>query len=428
MIFYLHGSEKFGPYSYEEFTNLKLDSETLVYSEDWGSWQKLCDVPQLNVSLNEPIEKAININSPLNTKTIKKPIVIKPIYIYLILLIISIFISYILIYNKKSNCLEEIKIQTAKIFNGKNSIADYSINNLKNGKLYKLSQNKIKLHDKLSINSDEIGFLKSKTVYDTTGNNPKDTIFFKTVGSIHRFKKWNQIVDYFDNNKLTIYDGASLTLLRKKSETEFSFTRIEFQDMAYFVPEYKNYDYGYGYSGKLATYRPTIENAYKEAAEFIIQEEESKYEKGNDEKIYVFEDIENDLYEIGANLTYHDIYPIGDLYEEKLNRKHGYELFSFAKENSAYTYCSKIVNNEKVNFVNVWEDNIQITNNKYVTENANIIDSQTIVWYSQVTNNLVIIEKKNEFYKFLGIYAISIFIFLVIIFQILKNLKRFQLK
>lgn len=426
MIFYLHGSEKLGPYSYEDFTNLKLDSKTLVYSEDWGSWQKLCDVPQLNVSLNESLEKAININSPLITKTIKKPIVIKPIYIYLMLLIISIFISYIFIYNKKSNCLEEIKIQTEKIFNGKNSIAEYRINNLQNGKLYKLLQNKIKLNEQLSINSDEIGFLKSKTVYDTTGNNSKDTIFFKTVGSVNRFKKWKQIVDYFDNNKLTIYDGASLTLLRKKSETEFRFTRMEFQDMAYLVPEYKSYDYGY--SGKLATYRPTIENAYKEAAEFIIQEEESKYEKGNDDKIYGFENIENDLYEIGANLTYHDIYPIGDLYAEKLNRKHGYELFSFAKENSKYTYCSKFVYNEKVNFVNQFVGNIQITNNKYVTENANISDSQTIVWYSQVTNNLVIIEKKNKFYTFLGTYAISIFIFLVIIYNILKNLKRFQLK
>ena len=420
MIFYLLGSEKFGPYSYEDFTNLKLDSKTLVYSEDWGSWQKLCDVPQLNVSLNESVKKAINI------KTIKKPIVIKPIYIYLMLFIISIFISYIFIYNKKSNCLEEIKIQTEKIFNGKNSIAEYSINNLQNGKLYKLLQNKIKLNEQQSINSDEIGFLKSKTVYDTTGNNSKDTIFFKTVGSVNRFKKWKQIVDYFDNNKLTVHDGASLTILRKKSETEFRFTRIEFQDMAYLVPEYKSYDYEYSY--KLPTYRHTIENSYKEAAEFIIQEEDSKYEKGNDDKIYGFEDIENDLYEIGANLTYHDIYPIGDLYAEKLNRKYGYELFSFAKENSEYTYCSKFVNNEKINLVNQFVDNIQITNNKYVTENANISDSQTIVWYSQVTNNLVIIEKKNEFYKFLGTYAISIFIFLVIIYNILKNLKRFQLK
>lgn len=232
-----------------------------------------------------------------------------------------------------------------------------------------------------------------------------------------KYEDWNKIVDYFDIECKST--SRNLSIIRKETETEFILNNIVFLDMAYFVPEYVSYNYGYGVSGKNPTYRPSVNKAYNDAALFLIEDKGANYVKESENKIWSFDQIETDFYEIGS------IYPIyieqpAEYELESLSEKEGYQglrIYNPSKENDEYTFMSFA---DKESFEK-YNPSYQLTYDLYMTDNANISDSKSIVWYCEITNRYQIVEKETFFYKQLAIYAVTIFLLFSFIYFILKN-------
>ena len=423
MIYFLSGINKLGPYSVEELKNLNLASNTLVYSDEWGSWQKIEDLPKLYSQLknNTPNTNSQTLKS--NKNAMKSEIVIKPIFFIFLSFFLSFIISLCITLYQRKLSLNDINIKINKCFENDNSIADYGIEGVNEGQFHKLKNHEIEWFNGEKQLTDEVGFYKTKTVYDITGNIPKDSTFFKTVANIKNYDNWNKITDYYDIE--CGKSDRSLSILKKTSDSDFSFNYVTFLDMAYYIPEYKSYDYGYGVSGKTPTYRPSLNEVYSDAALFLIEDSGAKYVKGSENNIWKFQDIETDFYKIGENYPFYIPFTLSAGLEMicRNDQYKNMDLFSFSKENGDYTYQS--FNNEK-DHREYQNSSFSYTYKKYITDNANVFDSNTIVWYCETTNNYHVEEKIIIFYKYLAIYTLIGFVIFISLYQIKRNFKRFK--
>lgn len=415
MIYYLEGSEKKGPFSKQEFKKLNLNTETLVYSDEWKSWQKIKELPELLIylSTNEFEKKEISRKSNIK----EEAIIIKPVFIYFSLLLTSLLLAFIFVNIRKKSDFTDIENKINNYFDGKQSIADFDFDGI-DGVFRKLSREPF-YNDLLN---DEVGFKKEKQVFDKNGNNPNKITFFKSVANVTKYKDWNKIVDYYDVECTST--SRNLSIIRKETDTKFTFNNIVFLDMAYFVPEYVSYDYGYGVSGIKPSYRPSVNKAYNDAALFLIEDKGANYIKESENKIWSFDQIENDFYEIGNIYPKYIEQPAEYMLESfsKKEGNQGLEIYNLSKENDEYTFMSFA---DKESFVK-YKPSYQLTYDRYMTENANISDNKSIVWYCESTNRYQIEEKENVFYKQLAIYTAVIFLILNLIYFFMKNKKKIK--
>lgn len=413
MIYYLDGSAKKGPYSKEELKELNLNTETLVYSDKWKNWQKIKEIPELldylsNTHLEE-YEIPIKINAEQPTITVK------PIFIHLCIIISAAILSYIFVSLMKKQDYEKITNEVNNFFSGNQSIADIDVSGVE-GEFRKLSRNPFYK----DILTDEVGFEKEKDVYDKNGNNPQKITFFKEIANATKYKDWIKIVDYFDVESRST--SRNLSIIRKESDSKFTFNNIVFLDMAYFVPEYVAYDYGYGVSGKNPSYRPSVNKAYNDAALFLIEDKGVNYVKESSNKIWSFDQIESDFYKIGSLYPKYLEHPAEYMLEEYSKRNEGLRIYNSSKENDEYTFMSFSDKDSEKKF----NLSYQFTYDRYMTSNANISDSQSIVWYCEMTNRYHIEEKENIFYKQILIYSPILILLLNIIYFIFKNRKKIK--
>lgn len=251
IYFYLEGSEKKGPFSKEEITELNLSKETLIFGGKTNKWVPIS-------SLNEFKKEKV--------KTDKK-IKIPKILILLLLLIISSTIAYYITeYDRKSD-YKLLKDKINSVFEGKTQIRDYSKYSVK-GKL-----EKAKYYDeiwgKLITKKDN----EDKELYE---------IFKSKTGG------W------------TVYTLTDLNLgYRYKYEESNS------RNMGFKVPEFIASDREitqYFPNHKTPTYRGTVQEAYNEAMKFLsIEKDDNSYVPGSFNKINNFTRISTKYYYISES-------------------------------------------------------------------------------------------------------------------------------
>lgn len=182
MIYYLEGIEKKGPFSKQELKDLNLNTETLVYSDEWKSWQKIKELPDLLIFLSSKDFEKKEISRKSYIK--ENPIIIKPIFVYFILLLTSLLLSFISVSIRKKSDFTDIKNEINDYFGGNQSIADFDMAGI-DGVFRKLSRQPFFNN----IFTDEIGFKKEEQVYDKNGNNPKNITFFKSVANAKKIRR-----------------------------------------------------------------------------------------------------------------------------------------------------------------------------------------------------------------------------------------------
>lgn len=421
MIYILDGLEKKGPYTQKELKELNLSVDTLVFSEEWGQWKKIEDLPMLKsyiTSNNDTYKQTKNEEEKTKNSGTSK---INLFLISSILMLLSIGISFIFTSIMRNRSYEEIKNITESFFQGKEAIGEFESIGENSGQFHKLiplstylkKDNGIRL-----FSAPEIGFIKTKNIYSENYNSFIDTTFFKIIGDYEKNKKLTKIVDYFDieNEK----EDRNLTILKKEINQRFSFKNITFLDMGYFVPEAEHYDYGYGVKGYISNHRPSVTKAYSDAAIFLLNEEGATHLKGSNDKLWSFDNIETEYYKISLDYPYKNEFPLGPLLElySKRDEYKNLNLLSFSNENGDYTYDS--FQSEEEKFKKPW---FTSTRNMYMTDNSAITDSKCIVWFCESTNHYIIEEKKQKFYQKWAIYTSGLFIAFILLFLILKYLR-----
>ena len=419
MIYILDGLEKKRAYSKEELKRLNLSFDTLVYSDDWAQWKKINELPDLkNYLLEEPL---INTETDVSGSKQSEKTTINPFAVSIILLILSIGLSFLFTHYQRKKSYEEIKDRVDIFFQGKESVADFDIIGENDGKFQKLKSHPAFVNGldfSLFYPPTVLGFFKTKRIFGETHKNGFDTSIFKSVGDFTKNKKINKIVDYFD---IEIPESErSLAILKKELNFEYSFKNITFLDLGYFVPESEFYDYGYGIKGNTPTYRSSVSKTYSDAAKFILSEEGATHIKGGSDKIWSFDKIETDFHEIRLIYPYTNEFPLGSMLEWYSNQDKykSSGLFSFSKENGDYTFDFYYTEEEK--FKKPW---FSSTRDLYITDNSNISDKETIVWYCESKNRYKVEEKNQVFYQKWATCSIICFLIFEFIYLALKNLR-----
>lgn len=415
MIYYLDGIEKKGPLTKEEIKILNLNTETLVYSDEWGNWKKIKELPELLNYLSE-----VDINkkeSSIESNKNESEIIIKPFFVYLILFLLALTLAFVTISIQKKLDYKEMSNKIDNYFGDNQSIADFNFDAI-NGEFRKLKKGTL-LKD---IFTDDIGFEKEIHVYNKNDYSPTKTEIFKIVANAKKYKDWDKIVDYFDvESKPTT---RNLSILRKETDDKFTFNVVTFLDMAYLVPEYTLKNFGFDVKVKYSNYRPSINMAYNNAALYLIENKGATHVRESENKIWSFPDIESEFYKIENLFPKYQELPSGDLlksYSERVGNEN-LKIYNMEAENGDYTYLS-FMNKESMK---KYEESYQLTYNRYMTDNASIYDDKSIVWYCEMTNRYQIEEKEYVFYKQILIYTILIFVILNIIYFIRNNKKRIK--
>lgn len=413
LYYFLDGLDKKGPYTSEELKNRNLKPETLVFSEGMDSWKPIKEIEALNTILfekpidtehktdetNDTIETTPEVSTPEVTKELdvkKEPSKIKiPSILFLFLFYgISIGIAYFIASSQKQNDLNEINKKIDGILKDKSAITDYNFDG-SNGQLYDVYLSSI--FEGIGDDKNVVKTKKRTLAYKPTSNNSESNSYYYES----QLKQWNAFKDLVQYYECEQFSGFDVLRLEKNLNT-FSIIKSWSGDMAYKVPESRHYA---GYSSEyysspgydIPTHRPSVSNCYEEAAKFLTSEKEDKsYEAGSYSKISSFPDIETKFYEISQR------YP---KYTRLLNKIH----VDMGNKSEG-----DVINNSK------------ITDATSATD-ANVYNSQWIVWYKSMTNTYSIEEKKNILNKYWLIYSAIGMAIATLVYFVLKYRKRISL-
>lgn len=406
--YYLDGIEKKGPYTLEEILSRNLSFDTMIYREDKTNWLALSDFEELN-----PIEtiESEDIIIPLEDESNvdKKDIITNdevkiklPKHTILILLIVaSIGIAALITYFLQRSDYNKINDDINALFQDKSSISDYSVEDYSDGRLYDVNYHK---GDKiLNIQMPDYVTANNITLAEEPYINPDDNNNYSNNVKSERWETFKNLKQYYIKGPYIF--GGFTALKASRADDTFSIEEFYGGDMAYKVPEKTHHsgtNYGYfstpGYD--IPTYRPSIKNCYKKAAEFLTKKDkDSTYMPGSYFKI-------SDL-KIGRyNNDFYEISQYGDKYFYLT------DTIKVIKENGERSF---VIDNDKITESTSRND-------------ANVYNSHWIVWYKSVNNNFAIKPKKWIFFKYWGIYSIIGIILSIIIYFIIKNRKRYVLR
>ncbi len=414
LYYYLDGLDKKGPYTSEELKNRNLKPETLVFSDGMDSWKPIKEIETLNSILFEKLKdteanteetnNTVELTPEITTSEVTKELDVKkepskikiPSILFLFVFYgISIGIAYFMASSQKQTDLNEINKKIDGIFKDKSAVTDYNFDG-SNGQLYDVYLSSF--FEGIGDDKNVVKTKKRTLAYKPTSNNSESNTYYYES----QLKQWNAFKDLVQYYECEQFSGFDVLRLEKNLNT-FSIIKSWSGDMAYKVPESKHYA---GYSSEyysspgydISTHRPSVSNCYEEAAKFLTSEKEDKsYEAGSYNKISSFPDIETKFFEIFQR------YP---KYTRLLNKIHA-DMGNKSE--------GDVINNSK------------ITDATSATD-ANVFNSQWIVWYKSLTNTYSVEEKKGVFNKYWLIYSVIGIALMTLVFFGLKYRKRIALK
>jgi len=377
-----------GPFPPESFVGKLLDPDDLVLKNGDISWKRASEFKELHpyikgfsISTKEIIEK-----ENLKEKKIKIPSIILLIAFCAMGILITYFIASI----QRQNDLNEINKKIDAIFKDKSIITDYSYDGT-DGKLYDVDL--LPLNNTIETHNVILAYKPASGSYVDTNNASYQS----------QLEQWNTCKEFIQYYESIPFSGFEVLRLEKNS-TSYTITESWSGDMAYTAPETKHYD---GYSNDyysspgydIPTYRPSVYQCYKNAAEFLTSgRSDSSYEAGGYNKISSFDEIQTGFYEISQLYPKYHRYP---------NRIH-----------------------VEINL----DDTGNVTDNSFQWTDATsygdvaISNSQYRVWYKSMTNTYAIEEKSGIFYKYWGIYSVIFITLITLCFFGLKYRKRITFK
>lgn len=240
--YYLDGSEKKGPFTEEEFINLNLKHETLIWTEGCDNWKPLSEFPDLLKIIPPPLPE--NFQSEVGTNNKSKKVRFSFLTLF-VLLIVSFIIVSILIETKKNKLKEELSDRIERVFNGKSIVCD-------------------------GVNYKVFGELRI--------SKPTKPWLLPTDPELLKYEKEKEegIIEKFYR------DGGGFTFKKLKNiDLGYELEVITSTDMAYTSNNY---------------WRGTVQEAYNSAYDYFLEENSSFYSKGSYELIENFKFLKNDYY------------------------------------------------------------------------------------------------------------------------------------
>ncbi|MCO5948078.1 DUF4339 domain-containing protein [Mucilaginibacter flavidus] len=417
LYYYLEGFEKKGPYTISDLRALNLDRETLVFTEGMDNWKPIKDLEIFNQleekavyqsknGVNENIkENIINAENITENDFFRGPSKIEIPYIIVLLVFyfVIVGVTFLYITHKKDDDYTQVNDKISKVFNGKNTIADYSYEKPR-GELYKVFYDDSFLKGNYYLKKEKLpGKSELVEVEHVLGSKPNN-YYDKDYQKEEAIRKWDffkQFVHYYEID--TTSNGFSILKLEKISNEHFRLSEIWAENVAYKVNDSiyypgKNYDYGFSTpSYSISTYRPSIDTCYQVAARFLMTNNKiSFYEAASMDKINAFVNTKSEFFELNHLET--------DTYVRRYHTAyidHG--------NNSQYK--------ERVN-------------KTYYTTGDHYLENQKfIVWYNDLDkNDYHLVEIKGVFIKYWIIYSISFMTLFSLIFFAVKYGRRIQLK
>lgn len=400
--YYLDGIEKKGPYTLEEIISRNLSSDTMIYREDKTNWLALSNFEELNqiekIESDDviiPIEEVTNVDKKDKTTTDEVKIKLPKHTILILLIVASIAIAAFITYFQQKNDYNKINDDINALFKDKSSISDYSVEDYSNGKLYDVNYHKgenilnIKMPDYVTVN--DIRLAEEPYINPNANSNYPDN------AKLERWEQFKDLKQYYIKGPYIF--GGFVALKASRNEDTFSIEEFYGGDMAYKVPEKITHDIG-TFTTDIQTYRPSINNCYKKAAEYLTKKDkDSTYIAGSYFKI-------SDLRYGHYNNKFYEISQYGDKYF------YSTDTIKVWKQDGTHSF---VIDNEKITESTSRND-------------ACVYNTDWIVWYKSVNNNYEIKPKKWVFLKFWGIYSIICVLIVVLIYYIIKNRKRFVIE
>ena len=233
-FYYLDGSERKGPFTIREINKLGLSDETLVFDDFDNKWK-----PYTEFNFDKNFRDFSEVQKPQVKPTEKtKP---NKLLVFIIMILMSSVIAYIVALYEKNIDYKNFKNKIDDMFGGKSIVYDY----------------------------------KFSSVEGEFNPNPNSGLSFDQC--YYELKKSYEIYDYFECK-----DGGWGIFALKKLNVGYDIIKYISENMAFIVPETKyikgsNEDgiidrYGNYPSITIPTFRGTVENAYIEARDYLIEE------------------------------------------------------------------------------------------------------------------------------------------------------------
>ena len=300
--FYLDGPERKGPFTEEEFINLKLSHETLIWTEGFDNWKPLKDFPDLLRIIPPPLPE----NTRQEVTKIKKSKKVRFSFLtLLVLLITSFIIVYFVIKTNKTKYKQELSDRIERTFDGKTIICD-GVNYGVKGELKKIPT--------LSPSEEDRLFYNNRVAHDEYVVNKKEGII----------------------EKFFCFDGGFTFKKLKKSNLGFELEVITSNNMAFISTNYN---------------RGTIDEAYNSAYDFFVNKNSGCYLSGYYELIENFSDLNNKYFYLKN--TERPSSPFSQMWtngEGHINN--GYRIVYYKSEGWYYEISER-------NW-NIWEDYLKI--------------------------------------------------------------------
>jgi hypothetical protein len=295
-FYYLDGKEQKGPYSIDQFKDLNLKSDTLIWEESFDNWKPLKEVEELKSLLKKvpppPPIIDTNVSSKKESDPEKEKVILgdsnvklwttlKIFFFSIVTVGFAAFVGYSLHNSKKTELKNQIYAKIDRIFDGKTVILD-------------------------GQNSLAVGELK-ETGYNPKGTKKKDDDdIFSGL-----YTKW------WEREKLySIYEatggGFTIKQLTRQNEEGFDIETIYSEDMGYkkptrtyVAPSYM--DLGYGERYKTGggywrdNYRLSVRECYRETFNYFTEDDRKSpgaYSPGKFVDITNFPDIRNEYFYI----------------------------------------------------------------------------------------------------------------------------------
>jgi len=247
--YYLEGPDKKGPFTEDEFINLNLDHDTLIWTEGLENWKPLKEFPDLLKVIPPPLPEEVLPKPPAKKKSKK---VGYSFLVLFVLLAISFGVGYGIVESKKSKFKEDLTDRVDRIFNGKSIICD--------GVKYRVEGELTKV---------------TRPVKSTTAN------YDLTYSS--RLQEYEQAKSEGIIEKFTCTSGGFTFKKLKKIDLGFELEVIQSTNLGFLNNYY---------------YRGTVQEGYNSAFEYIVEENSGCYSSGYYEVIENFQHMSNDYYYI----------------------------------------------------------------------------------------------------------------------------------
>ena len=248
--YYLDGPNKKGPFSEDEFINLNLNQDTLIWTEGLENWKPLKEFPDLLKVIPPPPPEEV-ILKPLVKRKSKK--VGYSFFILFVLLVISFAAGYEIVETKKTKYKEELTDRIDRIFNGKSIICD--------GVIYRVTGE------------------RKKVIRPVKTSNDKFDWAYSTALSEYNAAKSEGIIE-----KFTCTSGG------------FTFKKLKKIDLGYEIEVNTSTNMGYTTN---YYYRGSVQEAYNSAYQYMVNDNAGCYSSaGYYDLIENFTSMDNDYYYI----------------------------------------------------------------------------------------------------------------------------------